>query len=59
MSKLAHSNQPTMDEIEAKRAERERFEAEAERDTKLAIRVGKQQREMLDGIFNHMFGSAK
>lgn len=55
MSKLAHSNQPTMDEIEAKCAERERFEAEAERDTEQAIRVGKQQA----AFFNSIFGSAK
>lgn len=35
------------------------LEAEAERNTELAIRVGKQQRDMLGSIFNHMFGSAK
>lgn len=59
MSKLAHSNQPTMDEIERKRAEREGFEAEAMHDTRQAIEIGKQQAALFDGIFNHMFGSAK
>ena len=56
MSKLAHSNTETMDEIERKHAEREGFEAEATRDTEQAIRIGKQQRAMFDGIFDYMFG---
>lgn len=59
MSKLAHSNQPTMDEIERKRAERDGFEAEVERDTEQAIRIGKQQREMFDEIFSPFTGGAK
>ena len=58
MSKLAHSNEQMMDEIERKRAEREGFEAEAMHDSEQAIRIGQQQRAMFDGIFN-AFGSAK
>lgn len=34
------------------------FEAEAERDTRAAIEVGRQQRTMFAGIFSHIMGDA-
>lgn len=35
------------------------FEAEAERDTRQAIEIGRQQCAMFNSIFNHMLGSSK
>lgn len=35
------------------------FEAEAERDTRQAIEIGRQQRAMFNSIFDHMLGSVK